>query len=151
VTNYLQHVSVLRRRLAAAERQRDRAYAQLMAFLDTVTEDDITRSSAPLPTSSINSIRVSKAWTKILQQLCRYKRFRVSDAVIESQRLSKLDKIARVQTPGSARAQISLLAKKGIVKRLGGGNYELSAQAKVRFDDGGNVEADSKTTAGDAR
>jgi hypothetical protein len=151
MAGYLQHISILRRRLALAERQRDRAYARLMAFLDTVTEDDIARSPGGLPVSPINSVRVSKTWAKILQRLSRYKRFRAADAVIESHRLLKNNQIGRPQTPGGARAQLSLLAKKGIVKRLGGGNYELTAQAKVRFDDGDNVDDDQKILAGDAR
>lgn len=150
MASYLQHVSVLRRRLAAAERVRDRAYTELMAFLDTVTEDDIRQSSAGLPSAPLNVIRVSKAWTKILQRLSQYKRFRVTDAVTESRRLFDEDEITRPQTSGGARAQLSLLAKKGIVKRLGGGNYELAAQAKVRFGDQDNAEL-TRIMAGDAR
>jgi hypothetical protein len=116
-------------------------------------------SLAATTTGTKVELRVTKAWALILHRLSGYKHFRATDAVLVSREFYKDGKINRIQTGGSARAQLSLLTRKGIIKRLGGGNYlvpdagkraleQLRAEKRLGRSRG---NSSSPKTAGDAR
>ena len=52
---------------------------------------------------------------------------------IVAQELLKTGTIGKEQTRGGIRAQLSLLTKKKIIKRLGGGNYRVADDAKLNL------------------
>jgi len=122
------------RRLASLEK--DRLVELLAGFWITVEmllEGQPSHSNGKTRDKSkaFPTVKLSKAWTGILRRLCTYKHFRASDIMLISREFEKSGEINRAQTPGSTRAQLSHLTKKGVIKRLGGGNYRVSEQTKA--------------------
>jgi hypothetical protein len=123
-----------RRRLASLEK--DRLVELLAGFwitIEMLLEDDPSNAARKTKSNgrTSNNLKLTKAWTAILRRLCTYKHFRASDIILISREFQKNGEVDRIQTPGGTRAQLSHLTKKGIIKRLGGGNYRISDQAKT--------------------
>jgi hypothetical protein len=122
-----------RRRVAALEKgQLVELVAELWVAVEGLVDGaaDSSRSTTGSKSRSKIGINLTKAWTEILRRLSTYKHFRSADIILVSREFQKEGKINRVQTSGSARAQLCQLARKGIIKRLGGGNYRVSEDTK---------------------
>ena len=123
-----------RRRLASLDK--DRLVELLAGFWTTVEDllgDAADGGQARTKSKASNSagIKLTKAWTAILRRLSSYDHFRASDVILISRDFEKTGEIDRIQTPGGARAQLCQLTKKGIIKRLGGGNYKVTEKTKA--------------------
>lgn len=123
-----------RRRLAGIEKDRlVELLAKLWVSVEAFLDDAVDSGQTPTNSKSTNrsDVKLTKAWTAILGRLSTYKHFRGTDIVLVSRELQKNGSINRIQTPGSARAQLSHLTRKGMIKRLGGGNYCVTEQTKA--------------------
>jgi hypothetical protein len=120
-----------RRKLAAIGKE------QLIELLVElwVSAESLVDGAAEAPRRSAKdkskfSVRLTKTWTAILRRLSTFKHFRAADVILVSREFQNDGKISRIQTPGSARAQLCHLTRKGVIKRLGGGNYRVTEQTK---------------------
>jgi hypothetical protein len=118
-----------RRRLAVLEAER--AALLLDLGLAKGGHESAAAEGRPMqPTLAERYPRVGRTWTLILTELRTYNHFRANDIGRVSYGLLKEGKILRLVSKGAARAQLSHLTKKGVVKRMGGGNYRLSERTK---------------------
>jgi hypothetical protein len=126
-----------RRRLAAIEKgQLVELVAELWVSVEALMQGT-AKSSRSITGSKGRSeigIKLTKAWAAILRRLSTYKHFRAADVILVSRDFQQHGNIGRIQTPGSARAQLCQLTRKGIIKRLGGGNYRVTEQTKAALE-----------------
>ena len=117
------------RRLAALEEERARLVSELgsAGYWSNSRTDAADRGAG---WDSTAHPRLGHAWTLILTELISYRHFRANDVMRISLTLMKEGRILRDQSHASARAQLSHLTKKGVVNRLGGGNYRVSEGSK---------------------
>lgn len=126
-----------RQRLAAIGREQ---LIDLVAELWISVEALIDNAQKPRGPKSADAsaknsgVKLTKTWKEIIQRLSTYKHFRAADVILVSQALHKEGTISRTQTPGGARAQLCLLTKRGVIKRRGGGNYQVIPNAKCASD-----------------
>lgn len=125
-----QQIAARRERLIVLDRERSAIESELRAY-----EDTLVQAGGTLPSASAERrpkcASLSRAWVAILQQLLGYKHFNASDIVLVGNRLNKEKILNKKQTPGSARAQLSLLTRKEIINRRGGGNYSFPEETKL--------------------
>jgi hypothetical protein len=122
-----------RRELTALDKQQlVELVAHILAAVEAFAEGNVHPIRLPDAPKGPNAEQLSltKAWTLILRRLSDYKHFRANDVILVSREFERDGKISRVQSPGSARAQLCLLTQKGIIKRLGGGNYFIPDSTK---------------------
>jgi len=127
-------IAVRRKRLETLETERVTIIAELRAYEDALAKSP----GAPigpegLRKSEPESLRVFGAWSTILQRLAEFKRFNARDVMLEARILYNEGKLQKPQTNDGVRAQLSIYAKKGIVKRVGGGHYCLTNNARAAF------------------
>ena len=126
-----------RRRLAGFDKpQLVELLASILVSVETLVGADASQNQlSPISKGGGETeMKLTKSWMLILRKLSTYKHFRASDIILVSRELFKDDKISRIQTPGSARAQLCQLTKRGITKRIGGGNYRVTDQTKRALD-----------------
>jgi hypothetical protein len=148
-----------RRRLAGFDKQQlVDLLAYVLVAVETLGDGGSIRPLTTTESGDRGDLKVTKAWALILRKLSTYKHFRATDAVLVSREFHKDGKINRIQTSGSARAQLCLLTRKGVIRRLGGGNYIVPDETKraltqLRAKRLGRSRrhGSSPDTAGDAR
>lgn len=135
MTEYLEkQIAARRSRLASLEKERATLIAELTAYEDALANAADGAGQITLPASHRHQrqlLPVSSAWRSILQQLAGFKHFNASDVKLIAQKLHSDGTLRKPQTSDGVRAQLSLYAKKQIVKRLGGGNYRLTERTKT--------------------
>jgi hypothetical protein len=122
-----QQITARRQRLSVLERERSTLESELRAYEDALAQAGGT--AAVEDRSKCASL--SRAWISIFKHLLGYKHFNASEIVLLANRLHKEKILKKKQSPGSARAQLSLLTKKGIINRRGGGNYYFPDETRV--------------------
>ncbi len=135
MTDYLQkQIDTRRSRIALLDKERVRLIAELNAYEDALANG----ASGSVQITSLGNRRqqqrllhVFGAWRAILDRLADFVRFNASDVKLVAQKLYDDGTVKKPPTSDGVRAQLSLYAKKGIVKRLGGGNYRLTEQTKA--------------------
>jgi hypothetical protein len=144
------------KRLAAIDRERSQLMREILGLLKTFSIGSGEDHGDGLP-------RISRNWSVILSYLATFDYFTHEDVVVtvNTLRLREPDpeKKIKPQTASNVRTQLSLLTKRGILTRVGGGRYQVAQAAKHRLK---NLET-TKTnldqagqgfgprTAGDAR
>lgn len=129
-----QQIATRRSRLATLDRQRATLLAELAAYEDALANLSDGSAHVVIPKSRSQQKRllpVSGAWRTILDHLVSFRHFNASDVKLIAQQLHKEGTLKKPQTNDGVRAQLSLYAKKQIIKRLGGGNYRLTDQTKA--------------------
>ena len=134
MSEYLQtQIAARRNRLASLDRERATLIAELSAYEDALANE--ANSSAEFNLRGNykereRSLPVSKAWRAILQRLADFRHFNASDVKLVAQKLYDDGTLKKPQTNDGVRAQLSLYAKKGIIRRKGGGSYLLTDQTR---------------------
>ncbi len=135
MTDYLQkQIETRRSRIATLDRERATLIAELTAYEDALANAADGSVHITIPKSRAQQQRllpVFGAWRTILQRLADFTHFNASDVKLIAQKLYDEETLKKPPTNDGIRAQLSLYAKKGIVKRLGGGNYRLTEQTKA--------------------
>lgn len=134
MSHYLQEqIATRRSRLASLDTERARLIAELSAYEDALANAADGAGPVTILTTRKQRQRllpVSKAWRAILQRLAGFKHFNADDVKLEAQKLYDEGILKKPQTNDGVRAQLSLYAKRGIVKRRGIGSYLLTEQTK---------------------
>lgn len=155
-----QMIEVRRSRIAILDREREQLLVELIEFERALslpgTQATHQRPVRPLP--------VLGAWFAILQALAEYKRFNAKEVRLVAQKLFSDGVLKKELTRDGVRAQFSLYTKKGIIRRMGGGNYCLTEKTKNNLSAHGAAtlnflmelpgperDALAQGTAGDAR
>jgi hypothetical protein len=105
-----------RKRLIALDKERARLVDELFRDVATLAKTHANFHGGEIDFSSFNASDV-----EIVVRAIR------SDEENEEKKM-------RVQRAGNIRSQLSLLTRKGILKRRGGGNYYVTAQTKKLLD-----------------
>jgi hypothetical protein len=138
--SYLQtQVASRRRRLAALDHERAALLGEIAAYEDALarsTDGSEDPSSLSGPTEPQEFLPVSRSWFVILQRLAEFTHFNANDVVLIARALHQEGKLRKPQTNDGVRAQLSLYAKKVIVKRRGGGNYQVTEKTKELLEIG---------------
>ena len=131
----LKQIETRRSRIASLDRERVRLAAELAAYEDALANADggshFTITSPKSRAQQMRLLPVFGAWRAILQRLLEFKHFNGSDVLLIAQKLYDEGVLKKPVTNDGARAQLSLYAKKRIIKRLGGGNYCVSEQTRA--------------------
>jgi len=132
-----------RKRLIALERERAKLVDELLRDVSALARAkmrsrDNREAHAPDLEADPPPLRISRSWVCILKRLSGFRTFNASEVEIAVRALraeeKNEDKKMRLQRPGSIRSQLTLLTRKGILKRLGGGNYRISDQVKKAIE-----------------
>jgi hypothetical protein len=126
-----------RKRLAALDRERAVLVGELTAYEDALarsTDHPADPTSFEAPKESEQFLPVSRAWLIILERLTTFPHFNTNDLMLVARELHAEGKLKKPQTNDGVRAQLSLYAKKGIIKRRGGGNYQLTENTRARLE-----------------
>jgi hypothetical protein len=154
MVDYLQkQIAIRRGRLAALEKERDKLIIELTAYEDALANAGLVRFAIS-ESRSERLLPVSKAWRAILHRLAEFSDFNASDVSLVAQKLYKEEALRKPLTKDGVRAQLSLYAKKGIIRRRGGGSYLVTEQTKAALADPSLAvrgDRSSKFAAGDAR
>jgi hypothetical protein len=121
-----QQIAARRKRLSLLDQERSTVESELRAY-----EDALAQAGGNSVRDHSQCASLSRGWITILKSLVGFKHFNASEIVLAANRLFKEKALKKKQTAGSARAQLSLLTKKGIINRRGGGNYSFSDEAKL--------------------
>ncbi len=140
----------LKRQISALDKKRERLQSRLWASLESLEQENLKYGTLAEPRSAVLE-GVTPHWRKILACFVEHRHFRAKDVIFASRQLHKNQEIPRVQTAGSARFQLAALEKKGVLKRVGGGNYALSGRAKTELDSLTDFSTLPDSSAGDAR
>jgi hypothetical protein len=133
---YLEQKIVERRqRLAALDQERSVVAAELGVYEDMLfnLRDDAAASEL-INESHLDhrvNLNITRAWVAILDRLATFKHFNASEVMLVARELFKEKIITKEQTRDGIRAQLSQYAKKGLIRRLGGGNYRLTESTKA--------------------
>lgn len=152
----LARVLDLKRELSVVEDRRGKLQQRLWASIEVLARENLKYDTLVDPPSQVLD-GVSKNWRAILGYFVDAKRFRAREVIHVSNRLHKEGRISRGQTAGSARFQLAALEKRGVLRRLGGGNYNLSDRARTELYQmrdqaaGPELAALAQVSAGDAR
>jgi hypothetical protein len=131
MSEYLQmQIATRRSRLASIDKERATLVAELAAYEDALTNGGAVEFTAPKSRKS-NELGVSKAWRAILQRLAQFKHFNASDVRLVAQELYNNETLRKPQTKDGVRAQLSLYAKRGLIRRRGNGSYLLTEKTKA--------------------
>src|SRR5262245_49519201 len=132
-------IAARRQRLAAVEHERSTLLAEIRAYEDALAHatkgstegspGSIRRATPKGP--SQQGLNLSPTWTAILRRLADFKRFNAGEIMLVARELHKQQDAIKEQSPANVRSQLSLYAKRGIIMRLGGGNYRLSDDTKT--------------------
>jgi hypothetical protein len=128
-----------RQRLAAIDTERNQLSAELTALeaalehsQDPANEADLNDANRPKSRLSKRpSFNLSPTWVAILERLSGFQHFNARDVRQIAATLHREQTAIKEQTYGNVRVQFSLYTKRGILKRLGGGNYKVSEMAKI--------------------
>jgi hypothetical protein len=126
-----------RQRLIALDRERSAVQAELGVYEEMLANlpDDPTAAAEPTTDSSHLDDRVklniTRAWVAILDRLAPFKHFNASEVMLVARELFKEKILSKEQTKDGIRAQLSQYTKRGLIKRLGGGNYRLTEPTKA--------------------
>jgi hypothetical protein len=133
--DYLEtQIASRRKRLAALDRERATLVGELTAYEDALaksTDGSIDLTEFREPTERNQSLPVLRAWLVILQRMADFTHFNASEVMLVARTLYDEGKLRKPQTNDGVRAQLSLYAKKGIIKRIGGGNYRLTHDTRA--------------------
>ena len=126
-----------RKRLAALDRERTELVGELVAYEDALAKSsdgsiDTTNVEALIETEQ--SLPVSRTWLTILSRLAEFAHFNANDVMLIARALHAEDKLPKPQTNDGVRAQFSIFTKKGIIKRRGGGNYQLTENTRALLE-----------------
>jgi hypothetical protein len=131
-----------RKRLIALDKKRARLVNELFRDIATLAKTQTDFHGGEIEEIGRTPLKVSRNWASILKRLSGFTSFNAGDVEIVVKALrseeENEEKKMRVQRPGNIRSQLSLLTRKGILKRYGSGNYRVTAQAKKLFDLTGN-------------
>jgi hypothetical protein len=132
--DYLEEqIASRRKRLAALDKERIALNGEIAAYADALAKA-LDGSIDQTKLASITAGRplpVSNAWRTILMRMATFAHFNSSEVMLAAQVLNQEGKLKKPQTWEGVRAQLSLYTRKGIVKRLGGGNYRLTDSTKM--------------------
>ncbi len=146
MSDYLQmQIATRRNRLEALDRERAKLTAELAAYEDALTS--VGEGSLQIPKSHSHQRRLLPIfgdWRAILENLVEFRHFNASDVKRVAKKLFEAGKLKKAQTSDLVRAQLSLYAKKHLIKRMGGGNYRLTEQTKVALLPIGTIQMSSK-------
>jgi hypothetical protein len=135
MSDYLQRqIETRRSRIATLDRERVALVAELTAYEDALANAADGSIQSAIPKSHRPQHRllpVSRAWRLILHRLVDFRHFNGGDVKLVAQELYDESVLRKPQTNDGVRAQLSLYARKGIIKRLGGGNYRLTEGTKA--------------------
>jgi hypothetical protein len=136
--DYLEtQIASRRERLAALDSERAKLVGELTAYQDALansTDGSIDLTKLKEPAERYQPLPVFQAWLIILQRMADYKHFNASEVMLVARTLYDEGKLRKPQTNDGVRAQLSLYAKKGIIKRIGGGNYQLTDKSKTSLE-----------------
>jgi hypothetical protein len=134
--DYLQtQIASRRQRLAMLDRERAELAGELVAYEDALaksSDGDATNLEAIREPQQ--SLPVSRTWLTILSRLAEFTHFNANDIMLVARALHAENKLPKPQTNDGVRAQLSLFTKKGIIKRRGGGNYQLTDNTRARLE-----------------
>jgi hypothetical protein len=131
MNEYLQmQIANRRDRLSLIDKERALLIAELAAYEDALAHGSSVQLAVPKSHKG-NELRVSKAWRAILQRLAEFRHFNASDVKLVAQELYNDGKLKKSQTNDGVRAQLSLYAKRGLVRRRGNGSYLLTEKTKA--------------------
>jgi hypothetical protein len=154
-SNLENQIKARRKRLADLDQERSELLDQLLRDVSTlVNQNSKSRRKELLhhPTKEVEfePLNISRNWTAILTRLSGFRTFNASEVglIVRTLRNEEAtdEKRMRPQTLGNIRSQLSLLTKRNIIKRLGGGNYRLTEQTKKVL-----TAADNKPNLGQSR
>jgi hypothetical protein len=127
-----------RKRLIALDKERARLVDELFRDVATLAKTHANFHGGEIEETGRTPLRVSRNWASILKRLSDFSSFNASDVEIVVRAIrsdeENEEKKMRVQRAGNIRSQLSLLTRKGILKRRGGGNYYVTAQTKKLLD-----------------
>jgi hypothetical protein len=150
--DYLEdQIATRRRRLAALDGERAKLIGELAAYEDALTnasDRSIDFATLKKPTDGQKSLSVSSAWRAILRRLANFKHFNASEVMLVARSLHADGILKKEQTNDGVRAQLSLYTKKGLIKRLGGGNYHLTNQTRAALEVPSLTQNLTRATAG---
>jgi hypothetical protein len=127
-------VAARRLRLAALDTQRITVAAELATLEDALaqaTDHSIPSTNSPVATVDRSSLSVGTAWLTILERMAEFTHFNASDVGLAASQLYKDEKLKKPLTKDGIRAQLSILTRKRILKRRGGGNYLLTEETRL--------------------
>src|SRR5262245_11256614 len=159
--DYLEtQIAMRRQRLAALDHERSTVMAEIRAYEDALAHVDEdatvasgqTRKEASKRSSRLSnqeSLNLSPTWIALLRRLASFKHFNASEVILVARELHKEQSAIKEQSWSNVRSQLSIYTKRGIIMRLGGGNYRLSDKTKtaltVRKEESGqNSRTDSR-------
>ena len=141
-SNLEAHIDDYRKRLIALDKERARLVDELFRDVARLAKTQADFHGGEIEEIGRPPLRVSRSWASILKRLSGFTSFNAGDVEIVVRALrseeENEEKKMRFQKPGNIRSQLSLLTRKGILKRRGGGNYHVTAQTKKLLDLLGN-------------